>query len=146
MANTSEEKLKTYYEHVMVAGKLRTLDHAKTWSDGVLKTFGIALDRGTKKALANRLPKELADSLTNVFWLLHFRDPNQSSEEFLQRAARRSGNSDAEFARYPTQAVFGGLQIFIDDDLDERIAQTLSPKLRQLWQQSKTVEKVPAAN
>lgn len=146
MTDTSKEKLKTYYDHVMVAGKLRTLDHAKTWSDGVLKTFGTVLDRGTKKALAKRLPRELADSLSSVFWLMHFRDPNQSSEEFLQRAARRSGNSDGEFARYPTQAVFSGLKMFTDDDLNEKVAQTLSPELRQLWLQSKTVEKVPAAN
>lgn len=146
MADKSEEKLKTYYEHVMIAGKLRTLDHAKTWSDGVLKTFGTALDRRNKKALAKRLPKELADTLTGVFWLMHFRDPNQTSEDFLQRAARRSGNSDGKFARYPTQAVFGGLKMFIDNDLNDKVAQTLSPELRQLWQEAKPVEKIPMAN
>jgi uncharacterized protein (DUF2267 family) len=143
MANRSEEKLKGYYEYIMAEGKLRTLNHARTWSDGVLKTLGTALDRGTKKSLSNQLPEELSDSLTGVFWLMHFRDPNQTSAEFLQRVARRSGNSDGEFARYPTQAVFGGLKMFIDNDLNEKIAQTLSPELRQLWQQANPVEKIP---
>ena len=146
MTETIEDRLKPYYEYIKAEGKLRTLDHAQIWSDGVLKTFGTALDRGTKKALAKKLPKELADSLTSVFWLLHFRDPNQTSEEFLQRAARRSGNSNWEFARYPTQAVFGGLRMFTNADLNEEISRSLSPELRQLWQQAKLVEKVPVTS
>lgn len=146
MTETYEDRLATYYEYVMTAGKLRTLDHAQIWSDGVLKTFGSTLDRGTKKTLAKKLPKELANPLTGVFWLMHFRDPNQTSEEFLQRAARRSGNSDGEFARYPTQAVFGGLKMFIDSDLNEKVARTLSPELRQLWEQAQPAEMVPVAS
>ena len=146
MTEPNEDRLDAYYEHVMTAGKLRTLDHARIWSDGVLKTLGSALDRGTKKTLAKELPKELSEPLTSVFWLLHFRDPNQPVEDFLQRAARRSGNSDGEFARNPTQAVFGGLKMFIDSDLNEKVARTLSPELRQLWEQAQPVEKVPVAS
>lgn len=142
MTITNEDGLGKYYDYVMAEGKLRTLDHARIWSDGVLKTLGSTLDRGTKKALAKELPKELADSLNGVFWLMHFRDPNQTSEEFLQRAARRSGNSDGEFALYPTQAVFGGLKMFIDTDLNEKVASTLPPELRQLWDLAKPEDTV----
>ena len=128
-----------YYKHVLDNGKLRSVDHARRWSTGVLKTLGTSLDRGSKKALANSLPEELAASLNGVFWLLHFRDPEMSSHDFCLRAARRSGNSDAEFARFPTMAVFGGLRAFVDDDLDTRVANALSPEVRELWQQAEAM-------
>lgn len=128
-----------YYEHVLNTGKLRTMDHARRWSTGVLKTLGTALDRRTKRALANSLPDELADSLKGVFWLLHFRDPQLSSHEFRLRAARRSGNSDAEFARFPTMAVFGGLRSFVDEELDAQVGDALAPEVREMWLEAKAL-------
>jgi len=131
--------LDSYYEYVRQAGNLRTVQHAQRWSDGVLRTFGTALDRKTKRALAKALPDELATSVKNVFWLLHFRDPNLSRKEFLQQAARRSGNSSSEFAAYPTLAVFSGIRQFIDPDLQSRVADSLAPELSEYWEQAGTL-------
>ena len=131
-----DNKLDNYYEHVQEKGHLLTEKLARRWSDGVLKTLGVNLDRGTKKALAKQLPEELADSLQGVFWLLHFRDTELSSYEFQNQVARRCGNSDPEFARYPTVAVFSGIQSFIDNDVRRRVAESLSPEVSQLWEQA----------
>ncbi len=128
--------LDSYYDHICRVGRLRTDQHARRWSDGVLRTFGTALNGRTKRAVAKALPDELAKSLKDVFWLLHFRDPDLSSEEFLQRAARRSGNSNGEFAIYPTLAVFSGLKTIIDQDLQSQVAEALSPQVRDLWEQA----------
>ena len=43
--------LQEYYANVRTIGKLRTDGHAARWSTAVLKTLGLHLDRGTKKAL-----------------------------------------------------------------------------------------------
>jgi uncharacterized protein (DUF2267 family) len=139
MNDSNGQSLEGYYEHVLNNGKLRSLEHARLWSTGVLKTLGTTLDRGTKRALAKSLPDELADSLKGVFWLLHFRDPELSSHEFRRRAARRSGNSDAEFAHFPTLAVFSGLRPYLDDDLDARIVDALSPEIREMWQEAEAL-------
>jgi uncharacterized protein (DUF2267 family) len=134
--------LDSYYEFVCTTGDLRTPQHARRWTDGVLRTFGTVLSRKTKQALAKQLPDELARSLKDVFWLLHFRDPNLSKEEFLQRVGRRSGNSNVEFAAIPTRAVFAGLRFFISPEVERQVAQTLSPQLREYWEQAGTFHKV----
>ena len=134
MANN--QKLNGYYRYVQEAGKLRTAEHAERWSDGILRTLGVNLDRGTKRALARALPDELARSLTRVFWLLHFRDPNLTAAEFQRMAARRSGNTDADFARYPVLAVFGGIKQMIDADLARNVAESLAPEIRELWHEA----------
>lgn len=133
---TTNDRLSDFFRYVQEEGKLLSPEHARRWSDGVLRTLGTALDRGTKRRLAKALPEELADSLTGVFWLLHFRDPNLSSQEFQRMAARRSGNTDADFARIPTLAVFGGLKQMISADLERAVADTLAPEIRELWQQA----------
>lgn len=130
------DTLNDFYRYVEEKGKLLSPEHARRWSDGVLRTLGTALDRRTKKKLAKAIPDELADSLTGVFWLVHFRDPNLSSQNFQRMAARRSGNTDADFARIPTQAVFGGVKQIIDDELERDVAETLAPEVRELWQQA----------
>ncbi|MFW6184284.1 MAG: DUF2267 domain-containing protein [Chloroflexota bacterium] len=129
-------RLDEYYQYVQQKGKLRTDAHAKRWSDGILKTLGLNMDRGAKKALARALPDELANSLTRVFWLLHFRNENLSREEFQKTSARRSGNTDADFAYYPIVAVFGGLKQLIDADLQRQVADSLAPGIRELWDES----------
>ena len=131
---THDENLNEFYEYVREKGNLRTPEHASRWSDGILRTLGVNLDRRTKKELARALPEELADSLTRVFWLLHFRDPNMTRREFQQTAARRSGNTDANFAYYPILAVFGGIKQLIDADLERKVADTLPLEVRELWQ------------
>lgn len=131
-----EDSLNDFYRYVREEGKLLSPEHARRWSDGVLRTLGTALDRRTKKRLAKALPEELADSLTGVFWLVHFRDPNLSSHAFQRMAARRSGNTDADFAQIPTLAVFGGVKQLIDDALKRDVAETLAPEVRELWQQA----------
>jgi len=132
----NDSGLSQYYSYILSTGKLRSIEHAQRWSNGVLKTLGICLDRRTKKNIAGNLPEELAKSLKGVFWLLHFRDPQMSGIEFQQRAARRSGNTDAEFAYYPTLAVFGGIKHYIDSDLEDRISNALSQEVRELWQKA----------
>jgi uncharacterized protein (DUF2267 family) len=135
-----ESGLIQYYDIVLNTGKLRSLDHARRWSNGVLETLGISLDRKTKRALAKKLPEELAISLKGIFWLLHFRDPQMSSLEFQQRAGRRSGNTDAEFAYFPTVAVFSGIMEFIDSDLKDRVSNALSQEVRELWQKAERIK------
>jgi len=115
-------------------GKLRTPQHARRWSTAVLKTLGINLDGRTKKKLAKALPEELADDLTRVFWLLHFRNSNLSSHEFQNQVARRSGNTDPDFARYPVLAVFHGVKEMIGSDTRQAVAKSLSPEVRELWE------------
>jgi len=128
--------LDSYYEHIHQSGKLLTEQQARHWSKGILATLGTALDRKTKRSLAKALPAELADDLKAIFWLVHFRDPNLSRREFLQQAARRSGNSNAEFAIYPALAVFSGIRSFIAPDLQSQVANSLSPELRDFWEQA----------
>lgn len=129
-------QLDDFYAHVQEQGKLRTVDHARRWSDGTLRTLGNQLDRRTKKELARTLPDELANSLTRVFWLLHFRDPRLTRQEFQKMSARRSGNTDADFAYYPVLAVFGGVKKMIDEDLQKKVADSLAPEVSELWQQA----------
>ena len=136
MVQTSTFDLAAFYEYVQTKGDLRTPDHARRWSAAVLKTLGLNLDRGTKKQLAKALPEELAEPLMRVFWLAHFRDTNLSSHDFLNQVARRSGNSDPEFARIPVTAVFGGIKRLIDDKTSARVADSLSPEVRKLWQRA----------
>ena len=128
------KQLMSFYQYVQENGKLRTVAHAQRWADGVLRTLGICLDRGTKKKLAAALPDELASSLTRVFWLLHFRDPHLGKEQFQRMAARRSGNTDAAFAYYPTLAVFGGIKRIVNDEVQREVAENLAPEISELWQ------------
>ena len=129
--------LQEYYTNVRKMGKLRTDSHAARWSTAVLKTFGLYLDRSTKKALANALPADLSKDLRGVFWLAHFRDKTAEARTFQKQVARRSGNTDATFARFPILAVFNQVKAhYADDPLRSRIANSLAPELRELWEQA----------
>lgn len=136
MTQTNGNNLEQYYKQVQNNGKLRSLGHAQRWSTAVLKTLGFHLDKGTKKELAHALPDELSSDLIRIFWLLHFRNPHVTRREFLDQAARRSGNTDVAFARYPTVAVFGAVKGIINKQLADRVASSLSPEVRELWQQA----------
>ncbi len=128
--------LADFYTQVQESGKLLTPTHAQRWSTAVLNVLGLNLDRGTKKQLAKALPLELGGQLNRVFWLLHFRDPNLSLHDFLEKVSTRSGNTDVNFAKHPTKAVFVNLKRFIDPELNDRVAQSLSPELSQVWRQA----------
>lgn len=126
--------LMTYYQIVEKDGYLRTPDHARRWSTAVLKTLGVNLSSKTKKQLAKALPQELANDLTRVFWLIHFRNTNMSRLDFQAEVAKRSGNTDAQFAREPIKAVFRGLKTLTNSDTQKAVADSLSPELREMWQ------------
>ena len=131
MANGTD--LQSYFTQVQTMGSLRTEMHAKRWSTAVLKTLGFNLDGRTKKQLAKALPEELGVDVTRVFWLLHFQDKTLSQQEFLNQVSRRSGNTDWQFAKIPTTAVFRSVKKMIDKDLSDVIADSLSPEVSALW-------------
>lgn len=130
---SSSDQLSDFFLYIRDAGKLRSLAHAQQWTRAILRTLGINLDRGTKKKLAKALPTELANELTRVFWLAHFRNSCMSEHEFLNQVSRRSGNTDPSFARYPTTAVFHQIKAIAGKDLADQVAKTLSPDVRQMW-------------
>jgi uncharacterized protein (DUF2267 family) len=128
--------LNNFYQYVQKKGSLRTPDHAQRWSKATLNILGVNLDGRTKKALAKALPDDLAHALNGIFWLLHFRNTNLPARQFQRRVGLRAGNSDWEFARLPVVAVFGGVKQMIDKELQDRVAETLAPEIRHLWQQA----------
>lgn len=131
--------LNEFYEFVQGEGKLLTMELAERWSSGVLKTLGFHLDGRTKRKLAKVLPEPLSHQVKDVFFLLHFRDPNLSALEFQKQVARRSGNTNAEFARFPIIAVFAGIRRFTNSKLNDRIGEALSPEVQELWNISEKV-------
>ena len=130
------DKLIDYFTYIQKAGKLRTPSHAQRWSRAVLKTLGINLDRSTKKKLAKALPAELANDLTRVFWLVHFQNSGLTQYDFLNQVSRRAGNTDPDFARYPTTAVFHQIKAIVGKDMTSQVAKTLSPEMRQMWEEA----------
>lgn len=136
MAGKNTTDLTEYFNYVQKTGKLPTQAHAQRWSHAVLWTLGLNLDGGTKRQLAKAMPQELARSLTRAFWLLHFRDKTLSSKEFQNMVSRRSGNSDSQYAKLPILAVFGGVKKLVDSQTSDKVAQTLSPEVRELWKQA----------
>jgi uncharacterized protein (DUF2267 family) len=136
MTYTNNNNLANYFAYIQKAGKLRTPSHAQRWSRAVLKTFGINLDRGTKKKLAKALPADLANDLTRVFWLAHFQNKGLTQYDFLNQVSRRAGNTDPDFARYPTTAVFHQIKAIVGKDMTDQVAQTLSSEMRQMWEEA----------
>lgn len=136
MVQAGTAELTDFFRQVQEMGKLRTPAHAQRWTTAVLKTLALNLDRGTKNQLARALPPPLAEPLTRVFWLLHFRNSNLSSYDFQKEVAKRSGHTDAHFARFPILAVFHGLKELVDPQVSKYVAQSLSPEVRELWQQA----------
>ena len=136
MTQANGADLSGYYQKIQQNGHLPTTAVAQSWNEAVLRTLGLNLDRKTKKRLGNALPEELAYYLKRTFWLLHFRDHNKSSEEFLQEVARRSGSSDPDFAHIPTEAVFHQVKVVAGKDVCDAVADTLAPELSELWQQA----------
>lgn len=134
MIQTATHNLEKYYETVQKQGKILTEKQAKLWSKAVLNTLGIDMSRGVKKELASALPAELGEQLTRIFWLFHFRNKHEKVVEFQEAVARRSGHTDQHYARVPITAVFHALKQLIDNDVSDKVADDLSPELRDMWQ------------
>lgn len=128
--------LSSYYEQIKTMGKLRTADHAKRWSTAVLNIMGDNMDGRTKKRLAKSLPDELAHDLTRMFRFKRFVYKALPAHEFQTQVARRGGNTDPQFARYPILAVFHGVKGYVDNDLQKAVADALPTEVGQLWQQA----------
>lgn len=126
-------KLHDYYAHIQEIGGLLTEAHAQRWSRATLNMLGVNIDRKVKKELIKALPEELGRALNAIFWLFYFRDTSISAHEFQNRVARRGGNTDPEFAHYPVMGVFGGLKNLISQELSRKVAESLSPELREMW-------------
>ena len=126
-------QLDSFYSAVMERGNLRTTDHAARTSSAVLHSLGFNLSGGVKRELARALPADLAHELTRGWRLIHFRDTHLTVEKFARDVALHSGNTDPQYARMATAAVFSQLKLLIDDDLNRRVAKDLSPEVRDLW-------------
>ena len=126
--------LNEYYKQVEQLGSLRTPMHARRWSRATLNMLGVYMGRKGKKELASALPEELSHDLKRVFWVAHFRNTEMSNYEFQERVARRSGNTDPDFAYYPIKAVFHGLKQIVNNQVEDAVADALSPEMRELWQ------------
>ena len=131
-----QNDLNGYYEQVQSLGKLRTTAHAQRWSTAVLNTLGDNIDGRTKKRLAKALPPELAGDLSRIFRLKRFVYKDLPAWEFQNQVARRGGNTDPQFARFPVLAVFHGLKSQIDSDLSQAVANALPTEVSALWQQA----------
>ncbi len=136
VALKSTNDLTISYQNIQKNGSLPSTEHAQRWSKAVLWSLGLNLSRKTKKQLAKALPETFATYLTRAFWLLHFRDKNKSSQEFFKEIAKRAGNTDAQFARIPTTAVFHELKQLIDTDVSQDVADDLAPEIREVWEQA----------
>ena len=136
MTQSNGFDLANYYAQIQKHGLLRTPEVAEHWSEAVLRTLSLNINRGTKKRLAKALPDELAADLTRTFWLLHFRDHNKSRQDFLKEVAKRSGNTDANFAKNPTKAVFHELKAYAGDEVSDAVSDSLAPEVRQFWQEA----------
>lgn len=132
------QTLNSYYQTIQNFGELRTTDHAQRWSTAVLKTLALALDKGSKKRLAealrNQQADKLADELSRVFILFSVPNPKQTPQQFMNQVARRAGNSDWQFAEMPTRAVFRGLKTLLNGDVSRQIGDALPPAVREVWQ------------
>jgi uncharacterized protein (DUF2267 family) len=144
MPDRSEPALDGYYHYIMRAGKLPTLDHARRWSTAVLNVLGTTIGRSAKRRLARDLPRELSEDLSGVFWLLHFRDPHLSEAKFRKQVALRGGNSDPEFSRNTTLAVFGGLKTILPAESESKLADALPPAVAELWEMANGRHEPPA--
>lgn len=134
MAETNGAGITAYYQHIQQDAQLRTEPHAERWSTAVLNTLGLYLDKGTRKSLAAALPDQLSADLRKKFWLAHFRDAEMTKAEFLERVARRSGNTDAVYAAIPTTAVFHNIKTLINQDVNQQVADSLAPDVSEFWQ------------
>jgi uncharacterized protein (DUF2267 family) len=128
--------LHSFYTNVERDARMRTLSHAERWTEAVLRTMGFNLTGGTKRALGKALPDELASQLTRGWKLINLHNPRLTQAEFFKQAALRSGNTDEDYARIATTAVFRNLKQLIDDDLKREVARSLPRDVGKLWNEA----------
>lgn len=122
-----------YYSSILKTAHLPTEQHAIRTSAAVLRTLGFNLSGGKRRQLAKALPEELAFHLKRGWHLLRFRNRNLSLQDFLEETARRTGNTDTQYARQSTQAVFRELKSLIDQDLRREVGRDLPPEVGRFW-------------
>jgi len=127
----------TFYAGIRKAAFLPSDEAAARWTAAILKTLGINLSRGTKKRLAAALPREFAEPLTRVFWLLHFRNKAMPAAEFAMAVARRADNSDNEYSLKVIRAVFASLKNSIDEKMADSVEKNLAPEVADLWKSAR---------
>ena len=125
--------LDTYFGLIQEKGNIISEKLAKRWSESTLKMMGLYMGKGGKKALSGQLPKELSDDLNRVFRLMHFPNTNMPLQEFQSAVARRGGHSDPQFAKLAITGVFHGLKTLIDKDTTDKVSESLSPEIREVW-------------
>jgi uncharacterized protein (DUF2267 family) len=122
-----------FYEFVQSDADLRTPEHARRWTHAVLRTMGFNLSGSTRKSLARALPKQLGDELSRGFKLLSFFNGRKPADEFFKEVARRSGNSDAQYARAASASVFRGLKQTLDADMSREVGNALPKEVGRIW-------------
>lgn len=128
--------MQTFYQSVETQARLPTASHAERWTEAVLRTMGFNLGGGTKRELAKALPEELARQLTRGWKLINLHNPYLTQEAFLKQVALRSGNTDQDYARKATTAVFRNLKSFTDSDLQREITRSLPREVGKLWDEA----------
>ncbi len=128
--------LDIFYQNVMANGHLRTIDHAKRWTDAVLKMTGHNMKRSARKELANVLPAELSGAVSRVFWLVKLFDPEMPAEAFQKEVAKRAGVSDSQYARTPILAVFSEVKSLMNSDAAKNVRDGLPAEVAELWEKA----------
>ena len=133
-------ELAGFYEQVARDGSLMTPEISKRWTYSVLHALALNVDKKVRRNLQSALPEELSGFMKSAFWLynalLGIRNTNITALEFQNLVARRAGNSDWQFAKIPTVAVFGAMKQYLSSELNNDVAESLSPELRELWHQA----------
>ena len=130
----SEANLTNYFEVVQEKASIISERQARRWSGAVLKMLGLNMGKSGKKALSGKLPKELSDDLNRAFRLMYFPSSNMPLSEFQSMVARRGGHSDPQYAKMAITGVFHGLKTLIDKDTSDKVAESLSPEMREAWE------------
>lgn len=130
----TETDLSHYFALIKEKGSMITDRQARRWSGSVLRMMGLNMGKNGKKALSNSLPKELSDDLNRVFRLAYFRNTNLPLSEFQTMVARRAGHSDPQYAKMAIKAVFHAVKTLIDPETSNKVAESLSPELRETWE------------
>ena len=132
--------LDRFYENVMTNGHLRTISHAKRWTDAALKITGHNMKRSARKELAKALPAELGGAVSRMFWLVKLFDANLPADEFQKQVANRAGVTDAQFARLPILAIYAELKNMLGNDNADKVRNGLPAEVAELWEIAGTGE------
>lgn len=128
--------LDSYFALIKEKGAMISEGQARRWSEAVLRMLGLQMGKSGKKALSDSLPEELSHDLNRVFRLMHFRNTNLPLSEFQSMVARRGGASDPQYALMAIEGVFAGVKSIVDKNTIDKVAESLAPELREVWEQA----------